>query len=368
MTFRKKRYQILYTSSFSHMIGGGQWSLYYLIKHLNKKMFRPIVLCPEEGELAEKMRGVGAEVICFDVGRIRYLSLLIIKKFISIIRNKHVDLIHTDSTTETFYAGIAARLMRIPLVWHIRVSEREWLLDRILSLFTTKLIVVAWAISRRFPWLENNHKIVVIHNGIDLKEFDKFQPTSSIRREFNISDNTVLLGCISRIEERKGLEYLLRAMKHIDEAKLILVGGGKEDYITRLKNISVSLGISDRIFFIGRRDDIPAVFRAIDIFVFPVIKGEGFSRVILEAMAAGKPVVATDHAGNPEAVEDGLTGAIVPAKNSTMLATEVMQLVKDSKKRVEMGRAGRKRVEKYFTIKKNIELIENIYIEHIKSK
>jgi hypothetical protein len=90
----RKRYRILYPSSFSHMIGGGQWSLYYLIKHLNKDMFRSIVLCPGEGEFAEKMKSVGAEVICFDVGRIRYLNPLVIKKFISIIRNKHIDLIH----------------------------------------------------------------------------------------------------------------------------------------------------------------------------------------------------------------------------------------------------------------------------------
>ena len=133
-----KRYKILYTTSFDHMMGGGQWSLYYLIKHLDKAVFHPIVLCPAEGELAEGMREVGAEVIYLNVRRIRYLNPLVIKKFISIIKTRQIALIHTDSSTETFYSGIAARMMRIPLIWHIRVNEREWLLDRMLSLLSTK--------------------------------------------------------------------------------------------------------------------------------------------------------------------------------------------------------------------------------------
>jgi glycosyltransferase involved in cell wall biosynthesis len=288
---------------------------------------------------------------------------LVVKKFISLIKEKQIALIHTDSPTETFYAGIAARSTRIPLVWHIRVSDREWLLDRILSLLSTKLILVANAISRRFPWLKNNHKMVVIHNGIDLEEFDNFPATFSIRKEFNIKRNVVLLGCVGRIEKRKGQEYLITAMKHIEDAKLILVGAGKEEYINRLKHICESIGISSRIFFAGLRNDIPSVLREIDILVFPVIEGEGFSRVIIEAMAAKKTIVATDNAGNLEAVKDGITGVIVPAKNTTALTEKIKQLVDNKRKRVEMGTAGRKRVENHFTIERNVGLTEKLYME-----
>ena len=343
------------------MMGGGQWSLFYLIKHLNKDVFRPILVCPEEGELAEKMRGAGAEVICLNVGRIRYLNPLVIKKFISLIKDKQIVLIHTDSSTETLYAGIAARMMRIPLVWHIRVSERERFLDRVLSLLAARLILVANAISPRFPWLKNHHKMVVVHNGIDLEEFDNLHTTSSIREEFNISEDAVLLGCIGRIEKRKGQEYLVSAMRYIDNVKLLLVGGGEERYINEIKMLCNELGISDRVFFAGARDNIPSVFKEIDILVFPSISGEGFPRVLLEAMAAGKPVVATDNAGNPEAVVDGMTGHIVPSKNSVALAARIKELVCDKKKRKRMGQAGRKRVEQNFTIESNVELIERLY-------
>jgi glycosyltransferase involved in cell wall biosynthesis len=359
----KRKNNILYTTSFSRMIGGGQWSLYYLIKHLQKNTFHPIVLCPAEGELAKRMKGVGAEVVFFDVGRIRYLDPLVIKKFASLIKERRIALIHTDSTTETFYAGIAARMMRIPLVWHIRVSEEEWVVDRILANLSTKLILVANAINQRFVWLKDHKKMVVIYNGIDLEEFDHFSATSSIRKEFNITRDTVLIGCIGRIEKRKGPEYLISAMREIDSTKLILIGTGEKEYIRKVKMLCDEFGISDRVMFSGSRDDIPSVLNEIDILVFPSISGEGFPRVILEAMAAGKPVVATDNAGNPEAVEDGLTGYIIPAGNISALAAKLNELVANKKKRMAMGQAGRKRVEEFFTVQHYVQSIQELYHE-----
>jgi glycosyltransferase involved in cell wall biosynthesis len=362
MPLKGKKYQVLYMTSFGHMMGGGQWSLYYLIKHLNKEIFFPIVVCPEEGELSDKMRAAGAEVICVDVGRIRYLNPFIIKRLIAIIKERQIALIHTDSTTETFYAGITARMTRVPLVWHIRVSDREWLLDKIFSSFSTRLILVAHALSRRFPWLEGSPKMLVIYNGIDLKEFDKV-PFSSLREGFNISEDTVLLACIGRIEERKGQEDLIAAMRDIDNAKLIIVGKGDERYTMRLKELSELLGISERVIFADYRRNIPSLLKNIDILVFPSIKGEGFARVILEAMAAGKSVIATDDAGNPEAVTSGVSGYIVPAGDIPALVEKIRLLVHDKEKRNAMGQAGRKRVEEFFTIQQNVKSIQNVYLD-----
>jgi len=360
---RRKRYNILYTTSFGHMMGGGQWSLYYLIKHLNKKKFHPIVLCPDKDELAEKMQRIGADVIYLKAGRIRYLNPFIIRKFINILKELKISLVHADSSTETFYAGIAARMLRIPLVWHIRVSEREWFLDWVLSLLSTKMILVAGAISRRFSWLKNYQKMAVIYNGINLEDFDNFSIASSIREEFNISNDTVLLGCIGRIEKRKGQESLASAMRYLDNAKLIFLGIGEKKYIDDIKMLCNKRGIADRVIFAGARDDIPAILRDIDILVFPSISGEGFPRVILEAMAAGRPVIATDDAGNPEAVEDGLTGYIIPAGNISAIVAKTTELIADAKKRRAMGRAGRKRVEELFTIQKNVKSIQKVYLD-----
>lgn len=361
-----KKYNILYTTSFSYMAGGGQWSLYYLIKHLNKELFHPVILCPEEGELAERMRTAGADVIFLKIGRIRHLNPFVVLKLISIIKRLKIHLIHTDSTTETFYAGIAAKIIGIPFIWHIRVSDREWFLDRLLSLFSTRLILVAKALSSRFKWLKGSKKMVTVYNAIDLEEFDNFPVTASVRKEFNIDTNTVLLGCIGRIEERKGQEYLINAMKSIDNAKLMIIGKEEEGYFKRIKEIIERHGLSDRIIFTGHRKDIASILREIDILVFSTISGEGFSRVVLEAMAAGKPVIATDNAGNPEAVVDGITGYIVPAKDPKALAQRINELIRNSEKRINMGLIGRERVKKCFDINENLQKIQELYREILK--
>jgi glycosyltransferase involved in cell wall biosynthesis len=361
---KKKVHNILYTTSFSNMAGGGQWSLYYLIKHLNREIFHPFVLCPDEGELAQKMREIGADVILLNTGKIRHLNPYTIKRLSSIIRDKNISLIHTDSTTETFYAGIAARVNKIPLIWHIRASQGEWFLDRVLSALSTRLILVADALRNRFKWLDTG-KAPTIYNGIDLEEFDAFITHSSIREEFNLDNNAVLLGCVGRIEELKGQEYLIKALKHTNNARLILAGRANDAYLKRISKMCEELNVSERVIFAGHRDDIPSFLKSIDILVLPTLT-EAFSRVILEAMAASKPVIATDTGGNPEAVINGTTGYIVPIKDTAALADKVNELAEDAEKRKQMGRAGRKRVEERFAIEKSIEMAENIYLEVLK--
>jgi glycosyltransferase involved in cell wall biosynthesis len=150
-------------------------------------------------------------------------------------------------------------------------------------------------------------------------------------------------------------------MRHIDNAKLIIVGRGDEEYVNRTKKLCEEFKITDRVIYTGYRNDIPSVLKDIDVLIFPTINGEGFPRVILEAMAAKKPVIATDDAGNPEAVADGVTGYIVPAGNIPALVEKINVLVADKKKRWTMGRAGRKRMESFFTIQKNVEKIQKVY-------
>lgn len=357
----EKTHNILYTTSFSNMVGGGQWSLYYLIKHLNREVFHPVVLCPGEGELSQKMREIGADVIILSIGKIRHLNPYTIKRLSSIIKDKHISLVHTDSTTETFYAGIASKIMKIPLIWHIRASEGEWFLDRILSALSTKLILVADALKTRFRWLDTV-KAPTIYNGIDLEGFDAFITHSSIREEFNIDNNAVLLGCVGRIEELKGQEYLIKVLRHTNNTKLILAGREDEAYLKRIKKICEELNVSDRVLFAGHRDDIPSFLKSIDILVFPTLT-EAFSRVILEAMAAAKPVIATDTGGNSEAVIDGTTGYIVPTKDTAALAEKIDELINNKEKRGYMGMAGRKRVEEKYDIKNIARQIEEVYLD-----
>jgi glycosyltransferase involved in cell wall biosynthesis len=154
-------------------------------------------------------------------------------------------------------------------------------------------------------------------------------------------------------------------MRDIANAKLILAGRADEKYLKKITMLCNEFNIADRVIYIGYRNDIPSLLKEIDILVFPALIGEGFPRVILEAMAAGKPVVTTDNAGNTEAVEDGITGYIVPTESISVLAEKLEELVADKKKRAVMGQAGRKRVETFFTIQKNVQRIQEVYFNII---
>ncbi|MDH4258411.1 MAG: glycosyltransferase, partial [Candidatus Aminicenantes bacterium] len=114
----------------------------------------------------------------------------------------------------------------------------------------------------------------------------------------------------------------------------------------------------------GYREDIPQIMSCLDIAVLPSTSHlEGLSRVIIEAMASGKPVIATDAGGNPEAVEDGKTGILVPPGEPDRLARAILELARDANKRKRMGEAGRKRAEQLFSIEMNVTRIEKIYEE-----
>jgi glycosyltransferase involved in cell wall biosynthesis len=342
------------------MMGGGQWSLYYLVKYLNKELFRPVVLCPEEGDFAERVRSAGAEAIFFDVGRMRNMNLCKVRQIASIIRDRRISIVHTDSTTETLYAGIAARLTHVPLVWHIRATDRERLLDRLLSSIATRLILVANILEPKFGWLQESHKLSIIHNGVALGEFDASPAIPSLREEFGIDTDTALIGCVGRISEGKGQEYLIQAMRTVERANLILIGGGDKDYMRKIEGLCEESGMTSRTIFTGYREDIYRIVKCLDIAVSPTLE-EAFSRVILESMAAGKPVIATDVGGNPEAVQDGITGYLVPPRDPSALCARINELVNNKEKREKMGLAGRKRVEQCFTIEQHVRSVELLY-------
>ena len=126
-----------------------------------------------------------------------------------------------------------------------------------------------------------------------------------------------------------------------------------------------NLNLQSKVIFTGFREDVPEILNAMDIFVLPSLK-EGFSRSIIEAMAAGKPVIATSVGGNSEADVDGVTGFIIPPNTPQSLAERMIELLDDRNKMQNMGKKGRKRVEENFTAENYVENIEKIYNEILK--
>jgi glycosyltransferase involved in cell wall biosynthesis len=175
------------------------------------------------------------------------------------------------------------------------------------------------------------------------------------------------VGTASQLIPRKGYSTLLQAASRVlqihPNVKFVIVGSGEEKYSQSLYNLSKKLGIIENIIFTGYREDISQIMNILDIVVLPSTHPEGFSRLLLEAMASSKPVVASRIGGNPEAVEDGRTGLIVPPGDVDSLAKAIQHLVQNRELRQSMGQAGRQRVKERFSIEINVNKIESIYEE-----
>ena len=197
-------------------------------------------------------------------------------------------------------------------------------------------------------------KITVVHNGIENHEaFDVDR--IKVRQELNVSDEQILVGVISRLDPVKGIEYLLDAVASPrlknNDIRVAVVGSGSME--SDLKQRVIKLGIEDRVIFAGYRTDVEACLSALDIFVLPSL-AEYHSIALLEAMRAGKIIVATDVGGNTESVRDGIEGTIVPSMNSTAIADALSRCIDDKTSSETMANAARARFVAEFTVQKMV--------------
>jgi len=361
-------FNILYLSTFGTFWGGGQISLFHLVKNLDKLAFRPYVGLPEEGVFAEKLREQNVDVSILELPKVAdfriHKSLNALNNIMKLTRKYNIDLIHTDGPRNTFYAGLAAKIRKLPVVWHIRASSPDKY-DRLLVHLCSKLILVANSLSSRFNWMSRSGKLVTIYNGIDLSEFRKGKESSRIREEYGIPNQSLLIGSIGRLEYLKGQKYLIEACGMLKDKlmdfRLLLAGEVVDSaYFMECKDMARSLGIEDCVIFPGYLSNVSEILNEIDIFVLASL-AEAFPRSLIEAMGAGKPVVITDVGGCPEAVEDGISGFTVKAKNSTALADRIIRLARKPEMRKEIGEAARTRAEAMFSIEQNVRATERVY-------
>ncbi len=360
---------ILYFSSFGDMRGGGQESLFQLIEHLDKNKFRPFVVVPNDGDLVARLKSINVIVIIIGLPKVTgfnvWTSGRAVKKIIDTIKKYNIDLIHTDGPRNTFYGGLAAKIKCKPLIWHIRISEKDKY-DRLLYFLSSRIVLVANTLRTRFAWVSNSDKFITVYNGVDLSEprLGKFVPL--VREQYGIDRKILLIAAIARIEPLKGQRYLIEACgrlrDNLDDVCVLLIGDIVDSgYCDECKTLARELGIENRLIFAGYQNNIDQFLSEIDVFVLPSLS-EAFPRSVIEAMGAGKPVIVTDVGGCSEAVEDKVSGFVVPAMDSKALADAIHKLCKDSNLRSKFGQVARVRAEKMFGIVKNVKQTEQVYL------
>lgn len=363
---------ILYLANRGRLIGGGEVSLKELLKGLNKETFHPTVLCPEEGELAEGIRGMGLRVFCLPMKRLRYgnfFSLIsTVARMVRIIKREKVDLIHANGSRCMIYGGIAARLCHRPIIWHVRIAQPEPWLDRFLASLASRVVVISQEVKkRRFNWLEKRGKVEVVFNGVDLELYNNKPNNDNLRRELGLPETASLVGIVGQLHPKKGHQFFLKAAKRVSQlfpdCRFLIVGediSAKGDYLPKLRALTRELGIEGKVVYTGFRENIPSIMASIDCLVLSSLE-EPFGRVLIEAMAASKPVVATRVGGVPEIVIEGKTGLLVPPADEKTLARGIIYLLQNRELANRMGQEGRSRVEELFTLKGHVARIENTY-------
>lgn len=367
-----RKIKILYTSSFGNIMQGGQFSLFYLLEKINREQFDFKVICSEQGNYTEKLNKNNIETIILQFPSLKTLKIWKIIKMIMdlrrIIKKGKIDILHTDAPRQTFYAGLSRLFLNTKLVWHVRVSNSIGIFDLLLYTLCSCVICVSEMTRWRFTRFHCNKKLKVIYNAVDTNVFNpnkKFEPI--LRNRFY--NNDILIGVIGVIDEHKGQKELILAseniLKEIKNVKILLIGNENKDYADKIKQLIVLKEIENNVIFIGFIDNMPAILKELDILVLPTYM-EGFSRTIIEAMAMEKPVIATNVGGNPEAIENNISGLLVPVHDTIKLEKALRTILSDKQKALQMSKKARERVVANFSIERNVAETEKIYKELIK--
>jgi sugar transferase (PEP-CTERM/EpsH1 system associated) len=273
-------------------------------------------------------------------------------------RAEGADIVHSHNWSTFLYSVAAARLAGIPLVVHgehgkddATVQPRRVLASRFLARGVTRVCAVSRDLAEGVirDWRVPRERVLQVANGVDLEAFDRRQDLDGLREELGLAvDHRVVMntgGFRSVKDHPTLLRAFARLHRELPEARLVLVGaGGATNPRGGLDRMASELGIADAVRFAGVRSDVPRLLGACDVYVNSS-RFEGMSNTILEAMAAARPVVATAVGGNPELVEDGVSGFLVPPGQEDPMAARIAELLRDASLRSRMGAAGRARVE-----------------------
>ena len=287
------------------------------------------------------------------------------------VRRVRPDVVHCHNLPAFLCGALAARLAGdIPVVMtkHGALVPGNRIGDRLNRLLIRGADVVAVsqeAAEIMRAWMPQGSRLVrYIPNGISMEPFGNLPPRQAARVQLGLPARSFIVGIVARVTPVKGhmllIEVFARLLKRFPEALLLIVGDG-----VRLPAVRVrirELGIGESVLVMGERHDVPTLLAAMDVFCLPS-EMEGMPMTVLEAMAAGLPVVTSNVGGIPEVVEEGRTGLMVASREPAELEAALLALAGDPDRAREMGRAGRERLLEKFSLERTISAYEDLYGE-----
>jgi glycosyltransferase involved in cell wall biosynthesis len=371
------RPKILYTTGDASPQSGAFRQVLEMNKHMEELGFRSVLVlsdaCPRsllEGSasalhvlpLPRPRMGRSAREYAGDAIQ----TVRSITRLRRLIRRERVAVVHVNEIVDV-YGAIAAKLSGVPCVWHLRADLSsapafvQALLPRIVLALSTRVVAVSASASDHTfgGYGARNGKVSVIHNpGPDPSVFHPNVDGSSVRRDLGLADDALLVILVAKLSERKGHEEFIRAAPKVlasfPEARFVIVGGELEGphhrrYARSLRLLPAELGVEDAIVFAGYRADVPQIMAAADIVTHCSTYPDPFPGVVLQAMALGRAVIASDLGGPREQIEDGISGVLIPPGDPSVLADAICSLLLDPDRRAALGEAAALRVASTFT-------------------
>jgi glycosyltransferase involved in cell wall biosynthesis len=354
------------------IIGGAERELLTWLESLDRKRFRPYMVCPIDGPLTTELDNLKIPYLSFSLPEWRKFFHVFCRPFaifrlIRAIRRWNIDVLHVNDYWWAPLGVLAGRLTGRPCLIHVRTEieprkiSQYWLNKGNLIIPVSESI--GTVIKKAGVFHEN---IQVLLSGIAKKNEKSSSPSTETLATLKKIKGQPVIGTVAHLFPRKGLEYLIEAMAHLKKVFprifLVIVGTGDFQYERRLRKQVEHLGLTENVLFAGFQDYPELFISEFDIFVLPSIS-EGFGIVLLEAMALGKPIVASNIGGIPEIVQHEKTGLLVPSANVEDLCQGLLTLLNDPKKRAVMGDEAKKRIEEQFSLQSMMERLYGLYSE-----
>jgi glycosyltransferase involved in cell wall biosynthesis len=355
--------------------GGAENLMVPLLTNLKNHVDNPrvCVLSIREGNpITEELKKIGIPVDLIPVRNLR--SFTGIWRLFNYIRQYRPDIIHTQLEHSDILGTLSAKLLGIPSISTMHTLDlqsrkiKKYLRNSLrwgcLNYIASRIIFVSEFTRQHYIRLGFRiSKLVTIYNGIDTDNFVHQEKSDFHQGElFGIPKDSVVITTVAVLRELKGIQYMLHAMvgllEKIPNLYYVIVGDGEHREF--LENLSKSLDITDHVVFMGRRTDIPKILAASDLFVYPTLK-DALPTALLEAMATGVPIVASEVDGVPEILENNVTGLLVPQANPTLLVEACLRLLWDHELASRLSAAAYQTIQERFDIRRQALCILSIY-------
>ncbi len=362
---------VLLTDCLGNITGGAEKQIFELAKRLPKDQYNVSVVSMEsQGETSKALiESIGCQLHVFRVIRIYGLSgFLQGLKFLSFLRQNSIHVIVTYHFGSDIWGTFWGHWAKVKTIISNRRDMGFWrngqhiLTYRLINPWVKRIVTVTNSIKQMVIDTEgvSADKIEVVYNGVEFYP----HPVDIVRKksQLGLNSSEIIIMHVANLRPVKGHQYLIeafaKAVKSCNNIKLVLIG--KDELNGSLQHLAQTLGIEDKILFLGQRTDIGELLTISDICVLPSLS-EGMSNAILEYMAIGKPVIATQVGGNPELIQDGYNGLLVAKENIDQLSQALINLLEDPQKRRSMGEKGLSLIKEKFSMQTMITHYQELF-------